>query len=126
MLGTRLINLRKNRKLTQKELAVIIGIARTTYSGYENESREPDYETLQKIASFFNVSIDFLLGRVDKPQVVLTDVERELYDNIDLPNDILKKYFRIPKEMSGMSNEEKDMTMDLIIQFLRARKEARK
>lgn len=124
MLGKRLRGLRGEK--TQEEIARLLGISRSRYSHYENERVEPDNELLKKMAEIHGVTTDFLLGKVDKPNVVLTEVERELYDNIDLPNDVLKKYFKIPKEMKGMSDEEKDMTMDLIIQFLRARKEARK
>lgn len=124
MLGRRLKQLRGER--TQEEISRLLGISRSRYSHYENERVEPDNELLKKMSELFGVTTDFLLGKVDKPHVELTNVERELYDNIDLPNDILKKYFKIPEEMSGMSDEEKDMTMDLIIQFLRARKQARK
>lgn len=67
MLKDRLLKLRKNRRLTQQELSKIIGIARTTYQGYENGSREPDFTTLEKIADFFDVTTDYLLGRTDNP-----------------------------------------------------------
>ena len=67
MFPARLESLRKDRKLTQKQIADMLGIARTTYSGYENGTREPDHEILQKIADFFEVSIDYLLGRTNNP-----------------------------------------------------------
>lgn len=55
--------LRKERKLTLKELANTIGIAESTLSLYENGKRKPDFETLNKFAEYFHVSVDFLLGR---------------------------------------------------------------
>ncbi|MDQ0176044.1 helix-turn-helix domain-containing protein [Bacillus chungangensis] len=61
MLGNRLKALRGKR--TQEEIANSIGVSRARYSHYENNRREPDNETLQKIADFFNVSTDYLLGR---------------------------------------------------------------
>jgi transcriptional regulator with XRE-family HTH domain len=67
MLGKRLSELRKKVKLRQEDLAQKIGIARTTYAMYEQGKREPDYETLQKLADFFEVSTDYLLGRTDNP-----------------------------------------------------------
>lgn len=67
MYSERLKELRKNKKLTQKEVAEKIGVARTTYAMYEQNRREPDNETLQKIADFFNVTTDYLLGRTDDP-----------------------------------------------------------
>lgn len=67
MLGNRLKKLRLQKKLTQEELAEKLGITRGTYAHYEINKRQPDYETLQKLADFFNVSVDYLLGRTDDP-----------------------------------------------------------
>jgi transcriptional regulator with XRE-family HTH domain len=67
LLGDRLRQQRKQRKLTQENVAQRIGVARTTYAMYEQNSREPDNETLQKLADFFEVSIDYLLGRTNDP-----------------------------------------------------------
>lgn len=57
--------LREEKGLMQKELGDIIGISQNTLSQYENGKREPDYETLKKIAEYFDVSTDYLLGLVD-------------------------------------------------------------
>ena len=65
MLGERLRELRKNRSMTQEELGKIINVTKVSVSGYENGNRSPDTETLQKIADFFDVSTDYLLGRDD-------------------------------------------------------------
>lgn len=65
MLGIRLRSLREQKKLTQAEMATKIGVARTTYAMYEQNKREPDNEILQKLADYFEVSTDYLLGRVD-------------------------------------------------------------
>lgn len=55
--------LRKSKKLSMKELGEAIGgYAESTISLYENNKRQPDQETLIKIADFFGVSIDYLLG----------------------------------------------------------------
>ncbi|MED2010910.1 helix-turn-helix transcriptional regulator [Brevibacillus borstelensis] len=67
MLGERLKSLRTRIKLRQEDIAAKIGIARTTYAMYEQNKREPDNETLQKIADFFDVNVDFLLGRTNNP-----------------------------------------------------------
>lgn len=61
----RLIALRKEKKMIQREVADKLGIARTTYSGYENGSRNPDNDTLQKLADFYGCTIDYLLGRTE-------------------------------------------------------------
>lgn len=66
MLSNRLKSLRTHRNITQSDLAKRIGVARTTYAMYEQGQREPDYDTLQKIADFYDVSTDYLLGRTDQ------------------------------------------------------------
>lgn len=58
--------LRTSSKLTQAEMAEKLGISRSTIGMYETGAREPDFETLEKIADFFNVDIDYLLGRTKK------------------------------------------------------------
>ncbi|PFG13040.1 helix-turn-helix domain-containing protein [Bacillus sp. es.036] len=65
MFGERLASLRKLNKITQVDLAKKLGIPRSTYSNYEAGKRQADYETLQKIAEYFEVTTDYLLGRTD-------------------------------------------------------------
>lgn len=81
MIGSRLIYLRKQKGLTQEELAQKLGLPRTTYAGYENESREPDFKTLVKLADYFNTSLDFIFGRTDnqRPISELSSKEYEVF-----------------------------------------------
>ena len=65
MFGKRIMELRKSQGLTQAELAKSIGISRSALSLYEIEKREPDIDTLNKFASFFGRSVDYLLGISD-------------------------------------------------------------
>lgn len=65
MFGHRLMDLRKQKKLTQAEMANILGVARTTYSSYEQGRRTPDVDIQNKIADYFKVSLDYLHGRTD-------------------------------------------------------------
>lgn len=60
--SNRLIALRKERDLTQAELAKQVHLQRSTLSGYETEGKEPTYETLCTLAEYFNVTTDYLLG----------------------------------------------------------------
>ena len=62
--------LRSSSGLTQAEMAERLGISRSTIGMYETGAREPDFETLEKIADFFNVDTDFLLGRTDKTTIL--------------------------------------------------------
>ncbi|WP_059105918.1 helix-turn-helix domain-containing protein [Shouchella shacheensis] len=61
--GDRIAQLRNKQNLTQAGLADKIGISRASLSHYEKSRREPDYATLKKLADFFDVSTDYILGR---------------------------------------------------------------
>jgi len=65
MLGSRLKELRNKKKLTQKQLAEKINVTHVSISGYESGNRSPDTDTLQRLADFFEVSTDYLLGRTN-------------------------------------------------------------
>lgn len=67
MNGERLKKLRKEKKLTQSELGSKINVTKVSISGYESGNRSPDTDTLQRLADFFEVSTDYLLGRTDNP-----------------------------------------------------------
>ena len=79
MFSNRLIELRLQKGLTIKEVAQALGVPYTTYNSYEKNTREPNSESLIKISDFFNVSIDYLLGRTtvktrDKKVKTVNDV----------------------------------------------------
>ena len=62
----RLKYLRKKKKISQLKLALDLNMNQNTISRYENMERQADYETLVRFADYFDVSIDYLLGRTDK------------------------------------------------------------
>ena len=59
----RLKELRTARKISQLKLAIDLNMNQNSISRYENYEREADYKTLIKFADYFDVSIDYLLGR---------------------------------------------------------------
>lgn len=63
--ATRLKELRTEAKLTQQDLADTIKVSKSTISMYENGKRLPEYETLEAIADYFNVDMDYLTGKSD-------------------------------------------------------------
>lgn len=65
VLGVRIKQLRKESKLTMKELGSRFGLSESTISGYENGNREPNIGTLIKLADFFEVTVDYLIGRAN-------------------------------------------------------------
>lgn len=54
-------NLRELHDVTQEQLADYLQVSRPTVAGYETKNHQPDYEKLEKIANFFEVSIDYLV-----------------------------------------------------------------
>lgn len=68
MYGERLKNLRIERKVPQKKLADILGIGLRGYQHYESEDTEPKIAALIALADFYDVSIDYLVGRTDIPK----------------------------------------------------------
>jgi transcriptional regulator with XRE-family HTH domain len=62
-LNERLRAERSTHKLTQEEIADMIKKSRATYAKYETGDREPDVETLKKLADIFKTSVDYLIGR---------------------------------------------------------------
>ncbi|NDI35195.1 helix-turn-helix domain-containing protein [Chengkuizengella sediminis] len=97
MLGDRLVSLRKKLNLTQKDVSEKLDISRSTYAQYEINRRVPEFATLNKLADFFDVSLDYLVGRKnpqlsdDKTSAIIKEVMREF--NIDLTNEEDQKKF---------------------------------
>ncbi|NOU70916.1 helix-turn-helix domain-containing protein [Paenibacillus sp. LMG 31458] len=104
--GDRIALLREKRGLTQEELSTKIGISRAALSHYETNRREPDYETINKIANFFNVTVDYLLGRTDQPQTVLDHDVREFVEHLDLTDESILKKFSLTVDGRILTPEE--------------------
>lgn len=75
-LGARMKQLRTERRMKQSELAEVLGMTVATISAYENETRTPDINTTAKIANYFNVTIDNLIGRKVESDSDLKDLIR--------------------------------------------------
>ena len=73
----RIAELRKERNLSQQELALIIGVTLNAVSSWENENQKPDYDSLKKMAFFFNCSTDYLLGRVPLGRTFVFDEQTD-------------------------------------------------
>ena len=61
----RLMEQRKLNNLTQRQVADYLAIAQPSYIRYENGTSQPSLETLVKLADYFDVSVDYLLGRAE-------------------------------------------------------------
>ncbi len=62
-IGEKLAELRRQKGLSQAELARLLNLGQSTIAMYEKNKRAPDYHQLARLADFFNVSVDYLLGR---------------------------------------------------------------
>lgn len=71
-----LYKLRNEKGVTQKELASVLGVTIRTITNYENGSREPNIATLLALADYFDVSLDYLVGRTNNPDVNANPSER--------------------------------------------------
>jgi transcriptional regulator with XRE-family HTH domain len=74
-----LSELRKKRKWSQQETADQLGIAKSTYAGYESGYREPSLQSLSQIADLFETTVDFILGRTleEMDQIEVTTLLKE-------------------------------------------------
>lgn len=77
--GSRLRELRNERNMTQEDLAKILKVSRATVGRYETDERFPDKEILQKLADYFDVSIDYLLCRTDIRNAFIPDEYQKQY-----------------------------------------------
>lgn len=63
--GSRIIELREQNHITQKDLAEKLGFDRSSIHSWERKGKEPSYATLKELSKLFDVSIDYLLGNED-------------------------------------------------------------
>ena len=66
---TRLQKLRESRRIYQREIAEALGVTTRAYQFYESGRSEPNIKTLIAIADYYRVSIDYLVGRTDVPDL---------------------------------------------------------
>jgi transcriptional regulator with XRE-family HTH domain len=64
----RLKELRNAKGITQKQMAELFNMTERGFRGYEMGLSTPHYETLVKLADYFNISLDYLTGRSDTPE----------------------------------------------------------
>lgn len=106
MIIERLKKLRKEGKLTQKDIATFLNISQPAYQQFESGKKKMNLETMEKLADFFNVSTDYLLGKTDIPDLDLEiDIDNAIDNSVaydgtpitdndrEIIKDFLKEYF---------------------------------
>lgn len=70
MLQNRIRELREDNDLTQQFVAAYLSVAQNTYSNYENGKRDIPIEQMIRLADFYKVNMDYLLGRTDQKEML--------------------------------------------------------
>lgn len=112
MLRHRLVQLRKEFNKTQSDIAKVLEITRPAYTAYEKGSRNPDYETLDKLANYFEVTTDYLLGRSDNRNMTEKDEEFEegktAFKEKHGLNDLSKESREFARRYENLTQEQRD------------------
>ena len=110
IVAERMKTLRESVRLSQKDLAAKLGISQSGVNRYENKQSEASYETLLQYADFFDVSLDYIYGRTDRPQGKLYDFRPNIEDNAEM-QDFIEMCFDPNSPMSG---KLKDMLLQMM------------
>ena len=113
LIGKKIKELRNKSKLTQSELAEKIGVTKSTIAAYENDSRQPSYEVLIRMASVFRVSVDSLL--LDRSEVVL-EVRGLTEEQIDILG-LQISYFKKINRLRNIYEKTVPDTMDIAKEY---------
>ena len=103
--------LRESKKLTKKQVADAIGVTERAYITYEYGQRDVSTDTLQKLADFYGVTTDYLLGREPAP-----DPFADLNLNKESEEDVINKYMSLPPNIRAC-------LMDVLLQLADAAKQ---
>lgn len=133
MFGQNLAKLRKEKNLSQYKLAELMNFSRGQIANYEQGSREPDFETLERFADFFEVSIDYLLGRSNEPRSNIDQLQevnsyldaQDMSKQLELFQIKLKSDENLTFNGEPMSDEDKDSlleTMEFALRMLKKQK----
>lgn len=118
-LGKKLLNLRKEYKMTQNDVAEILGMSRTSFSKYENGIANPPLQVLRKIAAIYNVGLEYLIFD-ENTLIRLNDPLNENDETAEVPFSKITDLKPIEKEIIGkfrtLSDEEKT---EFIEQFMK-------
>lgn len=93
-------NLRELNHVTQKDLAEYLEVSRATVAGYETKNHQPDYEKLEKLAHFFDVSIDYLL--TGESSILISDNRNRPVNERVIDAEVANLY----KTLSGDSKQD--------------------
>jgi transcriptional regulator with XRE-family HTH domain len=83
-IADRIKTLRESVGMSQAKIAALVGTTSTSIGRYENQNGMPPHKTLLWYADYFDVSMDYIYGRTDKPEGKLYDFQPKIEDNEDM------------------------------------------
>ena len=107
LIGNKIKELRNKYKFTQTELAEKVGVTKSTIAAYENDSRQPSYEVLIKMAEAFKVSIDSLLLNRSEQMIDISGLNPEQINILENLITYFRKSELIDAFYSGQLDSEK-------------------
>ena len=130
----RIKQLRKKKGISQSELAELIGVKNNTVSTWERGTRKPDFEALNLLGDYFEVSFEYILGSSDKEEarvkptqdelneLALAALADDLYDNMKkycmlsdksqkMIDALINATYQIEKQDSELKGEAFDITI---------------
>ncbi|MCT4620750.1 MAG: helix-turn-helix domain-containing protein [Marinisporobacter sp.] len=118
----KLKKLRNELGLSQQNLSTSLNIPRTTISSWESGSRTPELLTMEKLADFFKVSIDYLLGKTDSrnpvhTETIVQNIYQTIQDDPELADFIEKLSHR--RDLHILSKKTKDLSPHSIYRLIR-------
>ena len=108
----RIKQLRKKKGISQSELAALIGVKNNTVSTWERGTRKPDFEALNLLSDYFEVSFEYILGSSDKEEARVKPTQKEL-DTLALSS-IADEIKEITEKYSRLSDKSQKMIDALI------------
>jgi transcriptional regulator with XRE-family HTH domain len=123
-IGQRIKQLRLENNLTQEDFGKLFGIVKSTVSMYESDKSIPDDEIKKKIAEYFQVTLDWLMGisEIRNPAGKEPSLDDEIMAIMrDLGPDITLQFY----DLKGITDEEKE-NLKIFLQGLKARREQKK
>lgn len=114
-LGEKLLRLRKEMKMTQDDVAKILGMSRTSFSKYENGNSAPPLQVLRKIAAIYNVGLEYLIFD-ENTSIRLNDSQSEDENTSFVPVSKITELRPVEKQIIGkyriLTDEEKKLLLE--------------
>lgn len=115
----RLAELRKSKKWSLQYIADRLGIAKSTYAGYESGYREPSLESIKKLADLLETSVDYLLERIDDPTYLPNEEKIKLNHPLELTDEPTMVSVQLTVDGETLSSDE----LQQFIAFVRAKRQ---